>query len=196
LHPHPQRNPPPAAFPCGVGAGSALLQLFEAVRQLERLGVEECELLLDGDREVLSVLERLMRRANLLVRRQPLRIAHVASVSEGTRAPARRSPSSSPPRLLCEPPRRAPLAPPARGRATQSASSSGRRRRRSRSSRGDAAPAGTPLRDLRRPQPGPSVGQPAAATRLRRPPRRPSRTPPGRSTARPSRPRAAAGARG
>ena len=59
-----------------LGAARGGLHLLEAVDELERLGVEERELLLDGDGEVLAGLESLVRRAKLLVGAEPLRVAH------------------------------------------------------------------------------------------------------------------------
>ena len=58
------------------------LQLLEAVRELERLRVEQHELFLHGDREVLPVLERLAGGAHLLLRAQSLGVTHVASLFE------------------------------------------------------------------------------------------------------------------
>ena len=55
------------------------LHLLEAVRQVERVRVEERELLLDRDREVRRVLELLARERDLLVRREPLLVAHGGS---------------------------------------------------------------------------------------------------------------------
>ena len=52
------------------------LDLLEAVRQIERLRVDERELLLDGRREVGRVLELLARERDLLVGRKPLLVAH------------------------------------------------------------------------------------------------------------------------
>src|SRR5439155_21542508 len=57
-----------------VGAGGRGLQLLEAVRQRERLGIEDRELLLDRDREVrrrlvlLASAPELLRPAENLVR--------------------------------------------------------------------------------------------------------------------------------
>jgi hypothetical protein len=42
-----------------VGAFRGIAQLLESLDELERLGVEDLELLLDADREVLGVLEDL-----------------------------------------------------------------------------------------------------------------------------------------
>src|SRR5262249_40540992 len=76
------------------------LELLEAVRELERLGVEDRELLLDRDGEVASVLVRLVRRTNLLVRAELLRVAHGAPTLLPKGAVPPRPPSSSarPPR--------------------------------------------------------------------------------------------------
>src|SRR2546428_7599141 len=71
-----------------LSAGRARLQLLEAVRELERLRIEQRELLLHCDREVLSRLERLVREADLLVGTSSLLIAHLTSVNEGIQAPA------------------------------------------------------------------------------------------------------------
>ena len=65
-----------------VGSLRAGLQLLEPVRELEGLGVDQSELLLDCDREVLPVLERVPREADLLVGAQALSVTHVASVFE------------------------------------------------------------------------------------------------------------------
>src|SRR5256885_439782 len=70
---------------CGCG-----LELLEAVRELERVGVEQGELLLDRDREVLPVVECLAGEPDLLFRGQTLRVAHVASVNEALAAARRR----------------------------------------------------------------------------------------------------------
>src|SRR3954465_9478820 len=81
-----------------LGARGGALELLEAIRQLERLRIDELELLLDRDREVLPVLEGLAGGPDLLVRGQALSIAHVASVNEAIGAARRRSTSSSAPR--------------------------------------------------------------------------------------------------
>src|SRR5690349_14248550 len=52
------------------------LQLLEPVRQRQRLGVEDGELLFDREGEVGAVLVRLAGRADLLVRGEILRVAH------------------------------------------------------------------------------------------------------------------------
>ena len=57
--------------PCG-------LNVLEPVRERERLRVEQRELLLDGERQVCAVLERLASGRELLVRGQPLFLAHRA----------------------------------------------------------------------------------------------------------------------
>ncbi len=70
------------------------LQLLEAVDQVERLGVEERELLLDGDREIRHGVERLAREREHLLVPKPLLVAHArkptyalgASLDEGLRA--------------------------------------------------------------------------------------------------------------
>src|SRR5204862_7574103 len=53
------------------------LKPLEAVRERQRLGVEDCELLLDRQGEVLAVLERLVRGADLLVWAEPLGVPHL-----------------------------------------------------------------------------------------------------------------------
>jgi hypothetical protein len=60
----------------------ARLQLLESVRELERLGIDERELLLHGDREVLPVLKGVPREADLLLGAQALSVTHVTSVFE------------------------------------------------------------------------------------------------------------------
>ena len=52
------------------------LKLLEPVRERERLGVEDGELLLDGEREIGAVLVRLSGCADLLVGCEPLRVPH------------------------------------------------------------------------------------------------------------------------
>src|SRR5207237_7174965 len=65
-------------------AGGGRLELLEPVRQLERLGVEERELLLDRDREVGRRLEPLPGERDLLGRGQTLLVAHPgATLDEG-----------------------------------------------------------------------------------------------------------------
>src|SRR5262249_33933928 len=175
-----------------LGARGRLLQLLEAVRQLQGLGIEERELLFDRDREVAALLERLASRSDLLVRAQTLRVAHGASLSEALTAAPRRSTSSSAPPPPGERPSRARGASPLAGRAGVGASC----RDRPWSSRGRGAGADT--RPPRRPRsrPTPSVGRRAAARRRQRLPQRPCRRPRERSRARRRRPPAAAGARG
>ena len=59
-------------------------EVLEAVDEVVRLGVEERELLLDGEREVVGGLEPLPGGAQLLVRGQTLRVSHsAAKVSKG-----------------------------------------------------------------------------------------------------------------
>ena len=72
-----------------VGAARRRLEILEAVDQLERPGVEDRELLLDREREVGSVLERVARERELLVGRELLFLAHA-----GRRLPPSREPSS------------------------------------------------------------------------------------------------------
>ena len=58
------------------------LEFLEPVGELERVGVEERELLLDGDGQVVGVLERLACECDLLLRREPLRVTHATIVFE------------------------------------------------------------------------------------------------------------------
>src|SRR5205807_7823707 len=166
--------------------------LLEAVRELERVGVEEGELLLDRDREVLPVVECLAGEPDLLFRGQTPRVAHVTSVNEALAAARRRWTSSRARPRRGGPPGRAHDAfhPGARGAASTSA------RDPFRSSRAPAAPADRPTRDRRRSRPVPNVVRRAAVLRPPQPRRRPCRTPPGRWTERRRRRRAAEGARG
>ena len=69
-----------------LAAGRGPLELLEAVRQLERVRIEQRELLLHGDREVLPVVECLAGEPDLFFRAQTLRVAHVASVNEAPAA--------------------------------------------------------------------------------------------------------------
>jgi hypothetical protein len=55
-----------------------LLQLLEAVRQLERLGVEKRELLLDGEGEVGAAVERVPCVRQQLLPRDALLVTHCA----------------------------------------------------------------------------------------------------------------------
>jgi hypothetical protein len=64
--------------PCAPGG---VPHLLEAVREVQRLRIEERELLLDRDREVRRVLELRPRLGDLLLRRQPLLVAHEAHYS-------------------------------------------------------------------------------------------------------------------
>ena len=57
------------------------LNLLETVREVQRLRIKERELLLDRDREVRRVLELRPRLGDLLLRRQPLLVAHEAHYS-------------------------------------------------------------------------------------------------------------------
>ncbi len=95
------------------------LELLEAIRQLEGVGIEQCELFLHRDGEVLSVLESLTCRPDLLVGSESLVVTHLTSVNEAIpanrwrRARAagwRHSSSSSAARPLDGPQRRAPRA--------------------------------------------------------------------------------------
>src|SRR5580765_35970 len=94
-----------------LGASGACFQLLESIRELERVGIEQGELLLDRDREVLSLVERLASRVDLLVRAQLLRIPHVASVNEAIAGARSRSTSSSAPLRRGATRRRGPLGP-------------------------------------------------------------------------------------
>ena len=59
------------------GASHGSLHVLEAIDEVERLGVEQRELLLDGDREVLCRLEALERLVeDLLARPRAGRLAH------------------------------------------------------------------------------------------------------------------------
>src|SRR6266516_929322 len=69
-----------------LAAGGSSLELLEAVRQLERVRIEQRELLLHGDREVLPVVESLAGEPDLLFRAQALGVAHRTSVNEATAA--------------------------------------------------------------------------------------------------------------
>ena len=59
------------------------LELLEAVDEAERLGVEERELLLDGDREVGDGVERLARAREHLLVADPLLLAHARKPNLG-----------------------------------------------------------------------------------------------------------------
>src|SRR5262249_31350828 len=76
-------------------ARGRLFQLLEAVRELERVGIEERKLLLDRDGQVLGVLESIPGERDLLVGREALRVSHATIVFEGARAAFRRRSSSS-----------------------------------------------------------------------------------------------------
>ena len=62
-------------------AARGRLDVLEAVREVERLRVEDRELLLDRDREVGRGLELLARLRDQLVRREALLVAHRAHYS-------------------------------------------------------------------------------------------------------------------
>ena len=66
-----------------LGARRRFLQLLEAVDEVERLGVEERELLLDGDREVGHGVERRARVREHLLVAEPLLLAHAKSLLSG-----------------------------------------------------------------------------------------------------------------
>src|SRR3954447_10059506 len=168
-----------------LGAAGACFQLLESIRELERVGIEQGELLLDRDREVFSFVERLASRVDLLVRGQLLRIPHVASVNEAIAGARSRSTSSSAPL-----PRGARRRPGQRGplgsvQAPREAFGPGRPNRPSRSSRGAATRADSPPPGPLRPRRARSDGPRAAAIRQLPLPPPPFRRPPGRSTAQP-----------
>ena len=72
-------------------ARRGLLKLLEAVAQRERRGVEDRELLLDGDGEVGGVLVLLAREADLLLRAEVLRVTHGrTTLVEGSEQPVLR----------------------------------------------------------------------------------------------------------
>ena len=75
---------------------AARVELFEAVGQLERVGVEQRELLLDREREVGAVVERRTRLREELLPGDALLLAHRGSVAARVRpaegAAGRRSP--------------------------------------------------------------------------------------------------------
>ena len=56
------------------------LELLEAVDEAERVGVEEGELLLDGDREIGDGVERLAGLREHLLVAEPLLLAHGRSL--------------------------------------------------------------------------------------------------------------------
>ena len=58
------------------GALRGGLQLFESVRERERLGVEDGELLLHGNGEVVRLLELLSSEGELLLGSEALRVSH------------------------------------------------------------------------------------------------------------------------
>jgi hypothetical protein len=58
------------------------LELLEPVRERQRLGIEDRELLLDGDGEVLRGFVRRAREPDLLVRAQPLLLTHAETLCE------------------------------------------------------------------------------------------------------------------
>src|SRR5581483_9611815 len=170
-----------------VRAGGERLHVLEAVRERERLGIEERELLLDGEGEVGAALVRRLGVREQLLPRAALLLSHRSGeVSPRARAGGRRRPPTTSARR--RPPARRGRAPPAprRGaRAARAASTRGRRRRRARTTPGDGGAPGTAPRCPPRPPRVPSAARRAAATR-RRPPRPPPcRTPRGRSTAPP-----------
>ena len=63
---------------CGSSGGSLRrgLHLLEPVHEVERLGIEQRELLLDRDREVGRLLELGARAVDLLVRSETLFVPH------------------------------------------------------------------------------------------------------------------------
>src|SRR5262249_18999086 len=71
------------------------LDFLEAVRQLERLGIEDGELLLDRHREIGRGLELLARKCDLLLRAQALGVTHAGESSRTAPAVSwRRSPTT------------------------------------------------------------------------------------------------------
>ena len=67
--------------------GGRRLELLEAVRELERLRIQERELLLDRDGEVGPRVEGLAGEADLLVGRELLRVPHAPTLIEGFEKP-------------------------------------------------------------------------------------------------------------
>src|SRR4029450_268775 len=65
------------------GALGRRLELLEAVREVESLGFEDRELLLDGKGEILRGLELLAREGNLLLRAEALGGSHGRTTLEG-----------------------------------------------------------------------------------------------------------------
>ena len=65
-----------------------VLEFLEAVDEVERLGIEERELLLDGDREVRHGVERLAREREHLLVAEPLLLAHARKPTHGIGARA------------------------------------------------------------------------------------------------------------
>ena len=122
-----------------VGALGRRLDVFEAVHQRERAGVEQGELLLDRDREVARGLELLACEAELLFRAEALCVSHgrgkVIPLQAGGGAVRRPSSSSARPRPCAQPRRELAVRKPA-ATAGGAASTRGRRHRRSRSRRG------------------------------------------------------------
>ena len=66
------------------------LEILEAVRELERLGIEDGELLLDRHGEVRRRLELLPREGDLLLRAQALRVPHAENLKSDGRRPRSR----------------------------------------------------------------------------------------------------------
>ncbi len=64
-----------------VGLDRRAVQLLEAVGQLERVGIEQRELLLDGERQVGPVVERRARLRDQLLPRDALFVAHRRSLA-------------------------------------------------------------------------------------------------------------------
>src|SRR4029077_4769218 len=63
------------------------MQLLKAVRQRERLGVEDGDLLLDGDGEIGRLLELLFGEGELLLGVEALRVSHPTTLVKGTQQP-------------------------------------------------------------------------------------------------------------
>jgi hypothetical protein len=59
-----------------LSAPGRRLQLLEAVRERERLRIEDRELFLDGQGEIGAGVELLAREAQLVLRAEPLLVAH------------------------------------------------------------------------------------------------------------------------
>jgi len=60
-----------------VRSGRSGLELFEAIRQLQRVGIEQRELFLHCDREVLPSLESIVGKTDLLRGSESLLVTHL-----------------------------------------------------------------------------------------------------------------------